>query len=55
MRTVDNFATNPMFGVVRSVSGLAEGVHTLRIVVLGKNRLAADGTLVSIDRFVVLG
>jgi hypothetical protein len=54
VRTVDNFATDPMFGVVRSVSGLADGVHTLRIVVLGEGRQAAEGTLVSIDRFVVL-
>jgi hypothetical protein len=54
VRTVDNFAKGSMFGVVRSVSGLADGVHTLRIVVLGEGRPAADGTLVSIDRFVVL-
>jgi hypothetical protein len=33
----------------------ADGVHTLRIVVLGEERRAADGTLVSIDRFIVLG
>jgi hypothetical protein len=54
VRTVDNFAKDSMFGVVRSVSGLADGVHTLRIVVLGEGRPAADGTFVSIDRFVVL-
>ncbi|HET7236613.1 MAG TPA: GH25 family lysozyme [Actinomycetota bacterium] len=55
VRTVDNFAKAPVFGVVRSVSGLTDGTHTLRIVVLGEGRRAADGTLVSIDRFVVLG
>lgn len=31
---------------LRSVSGLADGVHTLRIVVLGKARPAARGTIV---------
>lgn len=55
VRTLDNFAEDPTFGVVRSVAGLADGVHTLRIVVLGEGRPAADGTFVSIDRFVVLG
>ena len=55
VRTVDNFAKDSMFGVERSVSGLPDGVHTLRIVVLGEGRPAAEGTLVSIDRFVVLG
>ena len=55
VRTVDNFAANPVFGVVRSVGGLADGVHTLRIVVLGAGRPAADGTFVSVDRFVVHG
>lgn len=55
MRTVDNYAANPMFGVRRVVSGLVDGVHTLRIVVLGTSRPAADGTFVSIDRFVVHG
>ncbi len=55
VRTVDNYAANPMFGVTRAVGGLADGVHTLRIVVLGAGRPAADGTFVSIDRFVVHG
>ena len=55
VRTVDNYAANPTFGVGRSFSGLADGVHTLRIVVLGEGRPAARGTLVSIDRLVVTG
>lgn len=54
VRTVDNYAPEPTFGVARSVSGLADGVHTLRIVVLGKARPAANGTLVSIDRFAAI-
>jgi hypothetical protein len=32
-----------------------DGVHTLRIVVLGEGRPAARGTLVSVDGFAVLG
>ena len=53
LRTVDNFAPDPTPGVVRSVTGLAEGVHTLRIVVLGKARPAATAAFVSVDRFAV--
>jgi len=54
VRTVDNYASAPAFGVIRTVSGLPEGLHTLRIVVLGEGRPAADGTLVSADAFSVL-
>jgi hypothetical protein len=53
LRTVDNYAAAPTSDVVRSVTGLADGVHTLRIVVLGKARPAAGGELVSVDRFAV--
>jgi hypothetical protein len=55
VRTVDNFARGRVLGVVRSVTGLADGEHTLRIVVLGEGRPAAIGTLVSVDGFSVLG
>jgi hypothetical protein len=54
LRTVDNYAAAPAFGVTRSVLGLADTVHTLRIVVLGEARQASKGTLVSVDRFAVL-
>jgi hypothetical protein len=54
VRTVDNFAPSPRFEVARSIGGLAEGVHTLRIVVLASARPAATGDLVSIDRFSVV-
>jgi lysozyme len=54
VRTVDNFAAAPTFGVARSFTGLTDGVHTLRIVVLADARPAADGTLVSVDRFSVV-
>jgi len=54
VREVDNFATAPLFGVARSVTGLVEGVHTLEIVVLGESRTRATGTLVTIDRLAVI-
>ena len=54
VRTVDNYAASPAFGVVRSIDGLADGVHTLRIVVLAAARPAATGALVSVDRFSVV-
>jgi GH25 family lysozyme M1 (1,4-beta-N-acetylmuramidase) len=54
VRTVDNYAPTPTFGVERTVTGLADSIHTLRIVVLGESRPAAKGTLVSVDRLVAL-
>jgi hypothetical protein len=53
VKTVDGYAATPTFGVVRSFSGLADGLHTIRIVVDGTARRAASGTRVSIDRFDV--
>ena len=53
LRTVDGYAADTTFGVVRSIGGLAEGVHTVRIVATGTSRRAATGSLVSADRFVV--
>jgi hypothetical protein len=53
VKTVDGYAPQPTFGVVRSFTGLADGVHTIRIVALGTARRAASGSRVSIDRFVV--
>jgi hypothetical protein len=54
LRTVDNYAKAPTFSVVRSITGLAPGVHTLRIVALGEGRPKAAGALVAVDRFVVI-
>jgi hypothetical protein len=54
VRTVDNYAATPTFGVARSVSGLADGLHTLRIVALGEARRAAKGSFVSTDRFALI-
>jgi hypothetical protein len=52
-RTVDGYGSSIERDVVRSVTGLAPGTHTIRIVVLGEGRRAATGTFVSVDRFDV--
>ena len=52
--TVDNYAKDQTFGVVRSFSGLERGIHTLKIVALGEGRPKADGTLIAVDRFAVV-
>jgi hypothetical protein len=53
-RQVDNYAPRRTAGVARTIDGLTDGVHTLRIVVLGEARPAAEAALVSIDRFSVV-
>jgi GH25 family lysozyme M1 (1,4-beta-N-acetylmuramidase) len=53
LKTVDNYASAPATAL-RSIGGLAPGVHELRIVVLGQARPAARGTQTSIDAFTVI-
>ena len=53
VRTVDGYSAKVTYGVRRHVGGLADAVHTIRIVVLGESRRAATGSMVAIDRFVV--
>jgi hypothetical protein len=50
---VDNYAAATHTGVKRIVSGLADRVHTLRIVVTGKHRAAATASRVTVDRYLV--
>lgn len=52
VKTVDNYANAPAV-TVRSIAGLALGLHELRIIVLGEARPAAAGTEISIDAFTV--
>lgn len=54
VRTVDNYASEPFFGLTRTVSGLSEDVHVLRIVALGEARPRAKGTMVSVDGLSVI-
>ena len=42
VRTIDNYAPMPTYDVHCSVAGLPDGVHVLRIVVLGEGRPADD-------------
>jgi hypothetical protein len=42
VETVDNGATTPA-AAVRSVTGLAAGTHTLRLVVVGDGAVSVDG------------
>jgi GH25 family lysozyme M1 (1,4-beta-N-acetylmuramidase) len=53
VRTVDNYADAPTTNVARAVTGLADGVHTLRIVALGQSRPKAEAALVTVDAFIV--
>jgi hypothetical protein len=53
VKTVNGYATTPSSGVTRSFGDLADGLHTLRILVLGRSRPAASDALVTIDRFEV--
>ncbi|MGZ6544713.1 MAG: GH25 family lysozyme [Actinomycetota bacterium] len=53
VKTVDDYATTTSLEP-RTISGLADGVHTLRIVVLGRSRPIAKGAKVSIDGFTVI-
>jgi GH25 family lysozyme M1 (1,4-beta-N-acetylmuramidase) len=52
--TVDNFAPATAFGVRRSVRGLPDGVHTVRLVVAGTGRPGARGALVAVDRWLAV-
>jgi GH25 family lysozyme M1 (1,4-beta-N-acetylmuramidase) len=53
VKTVDNYAQQPTSRVTRTIASLLDGVHELRIVVLGSSRPASRGTFVSVDGFSV--
>lgn len=53
VKTVDDYAANTTIGT-RTIAGLAEGVHALRIVVLGQSRPVASDTRISVDLFTVI-
>jgi len=53
VRIVDNRSDSSTAGVVRSITGLPDTVHELRVVALGPQR-AGSGSVVSVDRFVVV-
>jgi hypothetical protein len=51
--TFDNYANKTGYGVKRTVSHLADKVHTVKVVVLGKHHKGAKGNLVTVDRFTI--
>lgn len=50
-KTWDNYALNTHYGVARTLSGLTNKAHRLRIVVLGTKNTKSHGTFVSVDAF----
>jgi bacillopeptidase F len=52
-RRIDLSAATTTFGVARTVGGLTDRVHTVRIVVLGLPGKAGSGTAVAIDGWTV--
>ncbi|MFY9586568.1 MAG: hypothetical protein WAT66_03820 [Actinomycetota bacterium] len=52
--TVDNYASSTHYGVARAIRGLSDGVHTIRIRVLGTHRSGATGNLIAADRWQVI-
>lgn len=53
IRTVDTYSPTTRYGVRYSVSGLADGLHSLRIVVLWSRNAASRGRFVAVDRWVL--
>jgi hypothetical protein len=52
-RRIDLSAATTTFGVARTVGGLADRVHTVRVVVLGRPGKAGSGSAVAIDGWTV--
>lgn len=50
----DGSSAGVTHGAKRSIRGLSDAVHTMKIVVLGKRRAASTGTTIGVDRWVVL-
>ena len=51
--TVDNYSAKAKWNVLRSVTGLSDSTHTVKVVALGTKRKAARGTDVVVDRWLV--
>ncbi|MDP9301796.1 MAG: hypothetical protein M3P43_13040 [Actinomycetota bacterium] len=52
-RRIDLSAVSTTFGVARTVGGLADRVHTVRVVVLGLPGKNGSGTAVAVDGWTV--
>jgi GH25 family lysozyme M1 (1,4-beta-N-acetylmuramidase) len=53
VRTVDQYAPSPAFGVARTVAGLSDGAHEVTVVVRGTHRASATGSSVAIDGWII--
>jgi len=53
VRTIGLYAKMTRFGVRRSISGLPDGHHVLRIVVLGTRGAHSTGTSVAVDGWII--
>jgi bacillopeptidase F len=51
--SIDNYYGTTQYGYTRAFSGLTDGVHTIKILVLGNHRAGATGSLITIDRWIV--
>ena len=54
VKVIDLYAPAPAFATVPLISGLADGPHTVRLVVLGTHRAASTGNAVAVDRWLVI-
>jgi GH25 family lysozyme M1 (1,4-beta-N-acetylmuramidase) len=51
--TVDLYAPGVSFGVNKTVTGLTDGPHVLRVRVLGTHRAASSGSAVAVDAWII--
>jgi hypothetical protein len=51
--TYDGYAARTAYRVTRTISRLADRVHTLKLVVLGTHHRGAKGSQVTVDRFAI--
>jgi hypothetical protein len=51
--TVDNYSAKAKWNVLRSITGLSNTTHTVKLVALGAKRKASRGTDVVVDRWLV--
>lgn len=51
--TVDNYSAKAKWNVLRSLTGLSDATHTVKVVTLGTKRKASRGTDVVVDRWLV--
>jgi hypothetical protein len=54
VKVVDLYAPASTFATVPLVSGLADGPHTIRLVVLGTHRPTSNGNGIVVDRWLVI-